>query len=47
MVISLNDRIDATEEAIKAYQANPENQQKMDAFVEYITKSDNGYVERW
>ena len=40
MVISLNDRIDATEEAIKAYQEDPDNQQKMDAFVTYITKSD-------
>lgn len=40
MVISLNDRIDATEEVIKAYQEDPDNQQKMDAFVTYITKSD-------
>lgn len=45
MVISLNDRIDATEEAIKAYQANPENQQKMDAFVEHITKSDKRFKD--
>lgn len=40
MVISLNDRIDATKEAILAYQQDPANQKKMNDYVEYIVKKD-------
>lgn len=43
MVISLNDRIDATAEAVLAYQADPKNQKKMQDFVKYIMETDERF----
>lgn len=43
MVISLNDRIDATPEAVLAYQADPKNQKKMQDFVKYIMETDERF----
>lgn len=43
MVLSLNDRIDATPEAILAYQN--ENKEKMQSFVDYMTKTDERFKD--